>query len=107
MIDTDETAGAVERIKNDPEFHELVAKRSAFAWLLTVLMMLIYFGFILLVAFQKDVLGRSISGGVTTLGIALGIGVIVSAFVLTGVYVLRANATFDAMTSNILKRVKR
>ena len=67
----------IERIQRDPEFHELVRKRSRFAWGLSRLMMGIYFGFILLVAFWPAALGAPIGSGVTTLGIPLGLGALV------------------------------
>lgn len=97
----------VERIKNDPGFHELVRKRSTFAWILTTIMFIIYFGFIGLIAFDKAFLATSLSGGVTTIGFPLGVAVIVSAFVLTGIYVWRANGEFDDMTKKIVERMKK
>jgi uncharacterized membrane protein (DUF485 family) len=94
----------IARVKSDPDFHALVARRSRFAWVLSALMAAIYFGFILLVAFAPDVLGAPISEGVTTVGIPLGIGVILAAFVLTGIYVHRANSEFDALVHSIVER---
>ena len=66
-------------------------------------MLVIYFGFILLVAFAKPLLAMKIGGGVTSLGILLGLGVIISAFVLTGIYVYRANSYFDQHTRNLTR----
>lgn len=101
---------AVERIKNDPAFHELTRKRNSLAIILSILMLLIYFGFILTIAFKTqigNILGQPLApGSVTTLGIPVGVAVIVSAFVLTGIYVARANTTFDALTKQIKDRVK-
>lgn len=97
----------VDRIKNDPQFHDLVRKRTAFAWILSLLMIAIYFGFVLTVAFNKEILGKSLMGGVTTVGIPVGIGVILSALVLTGIYVTRANAAFDEITKNIIDKVNK
>lgn len=96
----------IERIKADPQFQELVRKRSSFAWFLSLLMVIIYFGFVLTVAFDKELLGKSLFGGVTTVGIPIGLGVIVSAFILTGIYVARANSAFDEMTKKIIEKVK-
>ena len=97
----------VERIKADPQFQELVRKRSSFAWLLSLLMVIIYFGFVLTVAFHKEWLGQQLfEGGVTTVGIPIGLGVIVSAFVLTGIYVARANTAFDDLTKKIIEKGK-
>jgi uncharacterized membrane protein (DUF485 family) len=95
-----------ERVRRDPRFNDLVAKRSRFAWLLSAAMLCIYFGFILIIAFAPKLLAIPIGAGVTTLGIPLGLLVIVSAFVLTGIYVRRANVEFDSMTRQILERAK-
>lgn len=94
------------RVEADPEFQALTRRRFRFAMTLTVLMLAVYFGFILLVAFVPEFLGRSLSGGVTTLGIPIGLGVIIAAFVLTGLYVRRANTDFDAATQRIVARLK-
>lgn len=94
----------IEAIKHDPDFHELVRQRTSFGWILSGAMAAIYFGFILLVAFAPKFLGTPIGDGVTTLGIPLGLFVIVSAFVLTGIYVRRANAVFDPLTEKVTSR---
>ncbi len=98
---------AVDRIKADPGFQELVRKRTSFAWILTILMLLIYFGFVLTVAFNKPLLAKSLMGGVTSVGMPLGVLVIVSAFILTGIYVRRANGEFDDITKKIVERMKK
>ena len=103
---TTDTGALIEAIKRDPEFHELVRKRTSFAWALSTTMAVIYFGFILLVAFAPKFLGTPLGSGVTTIGIPLGLFVIVSAFVLTGLYVRRANSEFDALTQKIVARVE-
>ncbi len=69
-------------------------------------MVAIYFGFILVVAFAPRLLGTPIGRGVTTIGIPIGLGVILTAFVLTGLYVRRANSEFDTMTRAIVERAK-
>jgi uncharacterized membrane protein (DUF485 family) len=96
----------VERVKADPNFQELVRKRSVFAWTLSLMMLAIYFGFVLTIAFNKELFAKSLSGGVTTVGIPVGLGVIVSAFVLTGIYVARANTAFDELTKKIVEKAK-
>lgn len=70
-------------------------------------MVIVYFGFVLLIAFDKQLLAKSLDGGVTTVGIPIGIGVIAFAFILTGIYVFRANSTYDAMLKQIVEKVKR
>jgi uncharacterized membrane protein (DUF485 family) len=88
-----------------PRFQELVRQRTRFAWTLSIVMLVIYFGFILLVAFAKPLLATKVGGGVTSLGIILGLGVILSAFVLTGIYVQRANSRFDELTRRLTREI--
>ena len=96
----------VHAIKSNPKYHELVSKRSKFAWLLSFAMLGIYYGFILVVAFNKQILAQPLwEGSVATVGIPVGIGVILSAFALTGIYVSRANSEFDRLTSEIKEEV--
>jgi uncharacterized membrane protein (DUF485 family) len=96
----------VLRIRREPLFRELVDKRTRFAWALSAAMLVIYFGFILVIAFAPKVLGTPIGGGVMTVGIPVGLFVIISAFVLTGIYVYRANSEFDPITLQIKEKVK-
>lgn len=103
---TDDPTALARRIERDPDFQRLVARRSRFAWTLALAMAAIYFGFILLVAFDPKWLGTPLRDGVTTIGIPLGLGVILSAFVLTGIYVRRANSEFDALIDRIKARAK-
>ncbi len=94
----------VRRVLDDPRFHELVARRNRFSWLLVGAMIAIYFGFILTIAFNPGALATPlVAGSVTTIGFPLGVGVIVSAVLLTGVYVYRANREFDALNRQILE----
>ena len=98
-------ARGYDQVLQNPGFRELVRQRTRFAWTLTIVMLVIYFGFILLVAFAKPLLAMKIGGGVTSLGILLGLGVIVSAFVLTGIYIRRANSHFDELTRNVTREL--
>ncbi len=99
-------ASAID-IENNPKFKELVATRKSLGWTLSLVMLTIYFGFILLVAFDKPFLGTPLSSsGVTTIGIPIGLAVIVSAFLLTGFYVVRANARYDELTRQIVEESK-
>ena len=97
-----------KRIEQNPRFQELVAKRDKFAWTLSAIMLGLYVAFILLIAFEPQLLGTRISPeGTTTWGIPLGIGLILSAFVLTGIYVKRANGEFDNLNQEILDEVQK
>lgn len=92
------------RIQSNPTFIELRRKRDSFGWALSILMLLIYYGFIALVAFVPSVIGVRVTGSFT-LGLAMGLGVIVSAVVLTGIYVWRANTVFDGLQAQLLREV--
>jgi len=85
----------------------LVAERSKLGTTLSIIMIVIYFGFILMVAFAPGFLGASLTGGVTTIGIVIGLAVIISAFALVGFYVNRANGSYDTLTQKIVQGVKR
>ena len=93
------------RIASHPKYQELKAKRSSFGWWLTAAMMVVYYGFILLVAFDKQLLATRIGEGVTTLGMPIGLAVIVFTIVITAIYVRRANSEFDQLTDDITKAV--
>ena len=95
------------RIASHPDYQELKAKRTRMGWWLTLAMMLVYYGFILLVAFYKPFLATRLGAGVTTIGMPLGLGVIVFTIVITAIYVRRANREFDALTERIVKGVLR
>ncbi len=70
--------------------------------MLTIIMLLVFFGYILLIAFNKAFLARPIvDGGTTSIGIPLGIGVILVGIILTGIYVRRANREFDPIVDSL------
>jgi uncharacterized membrane protein (DUF485 family) len=96
-------ASSLEAIEKNPKYQQLVSERRSLGLWLTAAMCVIYYGFILLVAFAPGFLGTPLAGGVTTIGIPLGLLVILSAFVLTGVYVRRANSTYDDLTQEIVR----
>jgi len=93
------------RIAADPSYQQLKLKRTRLGWMLTIAMLLVYYGFILLVAFAKPFLATRLGEGVTTIGMPIGLAVIVFTIVITGIYVRRANSEFDALTDQVAKRV--
>jgi len=93
----------VDKILRDPKYQELQSKRNRLAIILTILMLVVYYGYIALIAFDKEFLAQPIGSGVTTLGIPIGFGVIVFTVLITGIYVRRANGEFDTLTKEILK----
>ncbi len=97
----------VAKIEANPKYHELRRKRSSFGWLLTAIMMVVYYGYIALIAFNKPFLAQPIGSGVITLGIPIGMGVIIFTIIITGLYVRRANNEYDRLTAEILKEASK
>ncbi len=96
----------VARIEANPKYHELVRKRNSFGILLSILMIINYYGYILLIAFNKQWLSTKIAAGWTmSIGVPLGVGVIIITIVLTNVYVRRANSEFDDLNAEVIKEV--
>jgi len=100
-------ASNLEAIQRNPKYQQLVSERSSLSRMLSIAIIVIYFGFILLVAFAPGFLGAPLAGGVTTVGIPIGLLVIILAFALTGFYVYRANSEFDALTQQIVRETQR
>lgn len=92
----------VEQIKNHPKYQELTQKRTRFAWTLSIIMLLIYYAFIMTIAFSPETLGTPISeGSVISVGIPIGIAIILFSFFLTGLYVYKANGTYDVLLEDM------
>jgi uncharacterized membrane protein (DUF485 family) len=96
----------VQQLKRDPDYHKLVRVRSRFGWTLTAAMLVVYYGYILLIAFDKELLASKTGAGVMTWGMPIGLFVIVFTVLITGLYVRRANSEFDQLTGAIIQRVK-
>ncbi len=95
----------LQRIANSPTYKELRSKRLRFGWMLTILVLVVYYGFITLIAFRKDILAMPIGDGVMSWGIPAGFGVIVFTIVVTAIYVFRANGEYDEMTEQVKREV--
>jgi uncharacterized membrane protein (DUF485 family) len=97
----------VAKVEANPKYHELRRKRNTFGWTLTIIMMVVYYGYIALIAFNKPFLAQPIGAGVTSLGIPIGMGVIIFTIIITGIYVRRANGEYDRLTAEILKEASK
>jgi uncharacterized membrane protein (DUF485 family) len=93
--------GTLARIKGDPNYQTLIKERGAFGWTLAIIMLVLYYGFIAYVAFDPAAFGVKVSGTVTV-GLIVGAGLIVISILLTGIYVVRANTRYDALTRAIV-----
>lgn len=91
------------RISRSPKYQKLKRTRSRYGWTLSILMLIVFYGYICLIAFDKAFLSRSIGSGVMSIGIPLGLAVIVFSVAITGLYVRRANGEFDRLTQEIIR----
>ena len=97
----------VAKIEANPKYRELRSKRNTFGWSMTAAMMVVYYGYIALIAFNKPFMAQPIGAGVTSLGIPIGLAVIIFTIVITGIYVNRANGEYDRLTAEILKEASK
>lgn len=88
------------------ELEAIAARRWRVAIALTAAMLVTYFGFLMLVAYAKDMLGSVIVPGLSW-GIVLGALVILVAWALTGIYVRWANRVYDAALDQLKKQQKK
>ena len=93
----------IDRIAASPTYRMLKHKRNRLGWTLTILMLIAYFGYIGLIAFDKSFLAQPIGNGVSTIGIPIAIGLMVFTIVLTAIYVRRANNEFDRLAAQVLE----
>ena len=93
-----------EHMRTNPKFHELVTRRGRFAWTLAIIVLTMFYGYILTIAFNPTALGRPVSeGSMLTVGVAAELFMFIFFWVLTAVYVRRANNEFDALTQDLIR----
>jgi uncharacterized membrane protein (DUF485 family) len=96
-------AAQVAAVQANPKYRELVRRRRTLSCILTALTLLAYFGYVGFIAFDKAALARPIGDGVMSVGIPVGVGLIVFTVILTAIYVMRANGEFDRLTHEIVE----
>lgn len=103
-LDTSQ-ASAYARIRNSSKFQELVARRSGFAWTLSAIVLVCYYSFMMVVAFAPKLLATPLFSDASVMTVAWPIGacLIIGSWILTGVYIRRANSEFDELNQEILK----
>lgn len=93
----------IAAIAADPRYEALVRERGRLGWLLSALIFFAFVGYLGVIAFDKAALAQPIAGGVTSIGIPVGLGLIVLAILVTALYVRRANGSYDTRLAEILK----
>jgi cation/acetate symporter len=91
-------------MRANPKFKELVTRRSRFAWTLAIVVLVMFYGFVMTVAFNPLSLGQPVAeGSALTVGVAVELFMFIFFWILTAVYVKRANGEFDTLTQEVIK----
>jgi uncharacterized membrane protein (DUF485 family) len=92
------------RIRANPKFAEMVGKRTRFAIILSLIVLVPYYTFMMITAFNPALLGQPLSeGSIITVGWPIGVALVVGSWLTTGIYISRANGEFDALNEQILR----
>jgi uncharacterized membrane protein (DUF485 family) len=95
-----------EDILDDADFKDLSSQKFTISIILTILELVLYFGFIGLIAFNKPFLAQKLTAGVaTTIGIPIAVGTIIGSWVLTGIYIWWANTKYDVLVNKVKDKV--
>ncbi len=93
-------------ILNDPDFLDLAGQKNTISIILTILELVLYFGFVSLIAYNKPFLAQKLSAeGAVTIGIPIAVGTIVLSWVLTGIYIWWANAKYDVLVEKVKEKI--
>jgi uncharacterized membrane protein (DUF485 family) len=96
------------KIMEDPRYIDLVRRRARLAWTLSVIVCVMFYGFILMIAFTPGILTAPIAAGsVIPVGLPMGVGVILVSCLLTGIYVYEANSVFDPIFEQIVREASK
>ncbi len=95
---------STQEILDDKDFQSLSSQKFAICTILTILELVLYFGFIALIAFNKPFLSQKLSGAIT-IGIPIAVGTIILSWVLTGIYIRWANNTYDVLVKKVKEKI--
>ncbi|MFZ5907772.1 MAG: DUF485 domain-containing protein [Nitrospirota bacterium] len=98
------TKTTTQDILRDSDFKALCSQKNTISIILTVLELVVYFGFVALIAYNREFLATKISGAITT-GIPIAVGAIVISWILTGIYIKWANQKYDAMVKKVRDKI--
>jgi len=93
-----------EEILNDEDFRSLSSQKNTISVILTILELVLYFGFIALIAFNKPFLASKVSGAIS-IGIPIAVGTIFLSWVLTGIYIYWANSKYDILVKKVKEKI--
>lgn len=95
---------STQEILQDEDFRSLSSQKNTISLILTILELVLYFGFIALIAFNKPFLSQKLSGAIT-IGIPIAVGTIILSWILTGVYISWANSKYDVLVRKVREKI--
>jgi uncharacterized membrane protein (DUF485 family) len=95
---------STQEILEDKDFQSLSSQKLSISTILTILELVLYFGFIALIAFNKPFLSQKLSGAITV-GIPIAVGTIVLSWIFTGIYIRWANNTYDVLVKKVKEKI--
>lgn len=95
---------STQEILQDEDFKSLSSQKNMISIILTILELVLYFGFIALIAFNKPFLSQKLSGAIT-IGIPIAVGTIVLSWILTGAYIHWANSKYDVLVKKVKEKI--
>lgn len=96
----------VNRIESNPKYKELVSKRNGLGIKLGIFVLVMFYAYILVIAFDKELLSAKVGDGITTIAFPIALAILVISFITTLIYVRKANTEFEKLTNEIKKDVK-
>lgn len=96
----------VHEILEDDDFKAMVSKKNAFSYIMTIAELVLYFGFVALIAYNKPFLAKKLTeGSATTIGIPIAVLTIFFSWVLTTIYIFWANSSYDDMVKKVKDKI--
>jgi uncharacterized membrane protein (DUF485 family) len=95
------------KIIADPRFRHLASARARLRWSLSIVTLIMFFGFVALISTAKSALGAAVAGSAVPLGLFLAITMIIVVVMLTGFYVYRSNSHFDELVCDLRQEFSR
>lgn len=96
----------VQRIMNDPDFQSMAKKKTGLGMIFTVVVLIVWFGYLLLVGFDKEMFAAPVSAGsMTPIGFYIVIAIMIFVPAITWVYVSKANGEFDTVTGKVIDKI--
>ena len=95
---------STQEILEDKDFQSLSSQKFTISTILTILELVLYFGFIALIAFNKPFLSQKLSGAIT-IGIPIAVGTIILSWIFTGIYIRWANNTYDVLVKKVKEKI--